>query len=126
MFFYRDTLMMLARNKKVDETMRVWEDLRKEGVLFDQHTFAALVRAYLDNGLVPEAMFMYGEMRRSPDRPTAFVFRVVLKGLIPYPELREKVKRDFLELFPNIVVYDPPEDLFDDREWSGDSDDDDD
>ena len=27
MFFYRDMLMMLARNKKVDEAKRVWVDL---------------------------------------------------------------------------------------------------
>ncbi|KAL1221255.1 Pentatricopeptide repeat-containing protein [Cardamine amara subsp. amara] len=47
MFFYRDMLMMLARNKKVDETKKVWEDLKKGGVLFDQHTFGDLVRALL-------------------------------------------------------------------------------
>ncbi|XP_052880696.1 pentatricopeptide repeat-containing protein At1g62350 isoform X2 [Gossypium arboreum] len=116
MFFYRDMLMMLARNRKVDESRRVWEDLKKEQVLFDQHTFGDLVRVYLDSGLPSEAMNIYDEMRRSPDPPLSLPFRVILKGLIPYPELREKVKDDFLELFPDMIVYDPPEDLFEDRE----------
>lgn len=112
MFFYRDMLMMLARNRKVDESRQVWEDLKREEVLFDQHTFGDLVRAYLDSGLPSEAMDIYDEMRGSPDPPLSLPFRVILKGLLPYPELREKVKDDFLELFPDMVVFDPPEDLF--------------
>ncbi|KAK8520594.1 hypothetical protein V6N13_030963 [Hibiscus sabdariffa] len=121
MFFYRDMLMMLARNRKVDESRRVWEDLKGEEVLFDQHTFGDLVRAYLDSGLPSEAMEIYDEMRRSPDPPLSLPFRVILKGLIPYPELRDKVKDDFLELFPDMIVYDPPEDLFGDQASGGES-----
>ncbi|KAI9194276.1 hypothetical protein LWI28_004665 [Acer negundo] len=124
MFFYRDMLMMLARNKKVNEAKLVWEDLRREEVLFDQHTFGDIMRAFLDNGLPSEAMDIYDEMRRSPDPPLSLPFRVILKGLIPYPELREKVKDDFLELFPDMIVYDPPEDLFEDQDWRKDSEDD--
>ncbi|KAE9462164.1 hypothetical protein C3L33_05948, partial [Rhododendron williamsianum] len=124
MFFYRDMLMMLARNKKVDEAKRVWEDLKREEVLFDQHTFGDIMRAFLDGGLPSEAMDIYDEMRRSPDPPLSLPYRVILKGLIPYPELREKVKDDFLELFPDMVVYDPPEDLFEDQEWRRESEED--
>lgn len=116
MFFYRDMLMMLARNKSVEQAKWVWEDLKREGVLFDQHTFGDIVRAFLDSGLPSEAMEIYDEMRRSPERPLSLPFRVILKGLVPYPELREKVKDDFLELFPGMIVYDPPEDLFEDQE----------
>ncbi|KAF7819106.1 pentatricopeptide repeat-containing protein [Senna tora] len=116
MFFYRDMLMMLARNKRVDETKRVWEDLKREEVPFDQHTFGDIIRTFLDSGLPSEAMDIYEEMRQSPDPPLSLPFRVILKGLIPYPELREKVKDDFLELFPDMIVYDPPEDLFNDQE----------
>ncbi|XVF47261.1 hypothetical protein PTKIN_Ptkin03bG0095200 [Pterospermum kingtungense] len=116
MFFCRDMLMMLARNRKVDESRQVWEDFKIEEVLFDQHTFGDLVRAYLDSGLPSKAMEIYDEMRRSPDPPLSLPFQVILKGLLPYPELREKVKDDFLELFPNMIVYDPPEDLFGDQE----------
>ncbi|CAN6557542.1 unnamed protein product [Malus baccata var. baccata] len=125
MFFYRDMLMMLARNKKVDEAKKVWGDLKREEVLFDQHTFGDIMRAFLDSGLPLEAMEIYGEMRQSPDPPISLPFRVILKGLLPYPELREKVKDDFLELFPDMIVYDPPEDLFEDKEWKIESEDDD-
>ncbi|KAH6759044.1 Pentatricopeptide repeat superfamily protein [Perilla frutescens var. frutescens] len=111
MFFYRDMLMMLARNKKVDEARMVWNDLKGEGVHFDQHTFGDLIRAFLDNGLPDEAMRIYDEMRGSPDPPLSLPFRVILKGLIAYPELREKVKDDFLDLFPDMIVFDLPEDL---------------
>lgn len=109
MFFYRDMLMMLARNKRIEETRQVWGDLKQEQVLFDQHTYGDLVRAFLHAGLPDVAMEFYREMRLSPDPPLFLPFRVILKGLIPYPELRDKVKDDFLELFPHLAVYDPPE-----------------
>ncbi|KAI4373645.1 hypothetical protein MLD38_011751 [Melastoma candidum] len=116
MFFYRDMLMMLARNKMVEESRRVWDDLKNENVLFDQHTFGDLVRAFSDSGLPSEVMRIYEEMRSSPDPPLSLPFRVILRGLIPYPELREKVKDDFLDLFPSMIVFDPPDDLLDDRD----------
>ncbi|XP_077233069.1 pentatricopeptide repeat (PPR) superfamily protein isoform X2 [Tasmannia lanceolata] len=116
MFFYRDMLIMLARNKKVDEANRVWQDLKREEVLFDQHTYGDIVRAFLDSGLPSVAMEFYDEMKRSVDPPLCLPYRVILKGLIPYPELREKVKEDFLDLFPDMSVYDPPEDLCDDQQ----------
>ncbi|KAK7310093.1 hypothetical protein RJT34_07357 [Clitoria ternatea] len=116
MFFYRDMLMTLARNRRVEEAKRVWRDLKAEEVLFDQHTFGDIVRAFLDSGLPSEAMDIYEEMRLSPEPPLSLPFRVMLKGLIPYPELRERVKNDFLEIFPDMIIYDPPEDLFEDHE----------
>ncbi|KAL9250047.1 Pentatricopeptide repeat-containing protein [Drosera capensis] len=100
MFFYRDTLMMLAKNKVVDEVKQVWADLKGEEVLFDQHTLGDIMRVFLDSGLPKEAMKIYYEMRQSPDPPFSLPYRVILKGLVPYPELSEKVKDDFLELFP--------------------------
>ncbi|KAL6901918.1 hypothetical protein ACP4OV_004794 [Aristida adscensionis] len=113
MYFYRDMLYMLARNKKVDETRRVWADLKSEDVLFDQHTYGDIVRAFCDAGLIDLAMEFYDDMRSSPDPPLSLPFRVILKGLVPYPELREKIKQDFLELFPDMIVYDPPDSLSD-------------
>uniref|UniRef100_A0A6N2LUA3 Pentatricopeptide repeat-containing protein n=1 Tax=Salix viminalis TaxID=40686 RepID=A0A6N2LUA3_SALVM len=124
MFFFRDMLMMLARNNKVDEANQVWRDLRSEEVLFDQHTFGDIIRAFLDNGSASKAMEIYEEMRQSPDPPISLAFRVILKGLIPFPELREQVKDDFLELFPDMIVYDPAEDLFEDQEREKDGKDD--
>ncbi|GJN31194.1 hypothetical protein PR202_gb19559 [Eleusine coracana subsp. coracana] len=113
MYFYRDMLYMLARNKKIDETRQVWSDLKSEDVLFDQHTYGDMVRAYTDAGLIDLAMEIYEDMRSSPDPPLSLPFRVILKGLVPYPELREKIKQDFLELFPDMIVYDPPDCLSD-------------
>lgn len=103
--------MMLARNKKLEETKQVWAHLKSEEVHIDQHTYGDIVRAYLDGGLPTFAMKLYEDMMSSPDPPLSLPFRVMLKGLIPYPELREKVKQDFLELFPSMIIYDPPEDL---------------
>ncbi|KAL4194332.1 hypothetical protein AMTRI_Chr05g68060 [Amborella trichopoda] len=113
MFFYRDMLLMLARNRKVEEAAQVHEDLKREGVHFDQHTYGDIIRSFLDNNLEFQAMEWYEEMRQSPDPPLSLPFRVILKGLLPYPELRERVKEDFLELFPGMIVYDPPLDLLD-------------
>ncbi|KAL9234817.1 hypothetical protein vseg_009642 [Gypsophila vaccaria] len=124
MFFFRDMLMMLARNKKVDEAKQVWADLKQENVLFDQHTFGDIMRAFLDNGLPNEAMEIYDEMRKSPDPPLSLPYRVIMKGLISYPELREKVRADFLELFPGKYVYDPPDDLSDYQERNTESEED--
>ncbi|KAI3839036.1 hypothetical protein MKW92_000536 [Papaver armeniacum] len=124
MFLYRDMLMMLARNKEVAETKRVWEDLKREQVLFDQHTYGDIVRCFLDNGLETEAMEIYEDMRQSPDPPLSLPYRVILKGLLPYPELRERVRDDFLELFPNMVMRDDSEDLCDDDDLSSVSEDD--
>ncbi|KAF6144817.1 hypothetical protein GIB67_038916 [Kingdonia uniflora] len=122
MYFYRDMLMMLARNKMADEAKCVWEHLKKEEVLFDQHTHGDIVRSFLDGGLPSLAMELYDEMRQSPDPPMSLSYRVILKGLLPYPELREKVKDDFLELFPGMIIFDPPEDLFEDSELTSEDD----
>lgn len=124
MFLYRDMLMMLARNKEVVETKRVWKDLKREQLLFDQHTYGDIVRCFLDNGLETEAMEIYEDMRQSRDPPLSLPYRVILKGLLPYPELRERVRVDFLELFPNMVMRDSSEDLCDDHELSTKNEDD--
>ncbi|KAF2291832.1 hypothetical protein GH714_035779 [Hevea brasiliensis] len=120
-----DLVAVLAefqRQDQVDEVKLVWQDLKREGVLFDQHTFGDIIRAFLDSGLPSEAMDIYEEMRQSPDLPLSLPFRVILKGLLPYPDLREKVKDDFLELFPNMIVYDPAEDLFEDQDRGSEDD----
>lgn len=51
----------------------------------------------------------------SPDPPLYMLIRVFLKGLVSYHESREKVKEDFLEIFPVMAVYDPPKDLWDEE-----------
>ncbi|KAG8063744.1 hypothetical protein GUJ93_ZPchr0003g17564 [Zizania palustris] len=80
MYFYRDMLYMLARNKKVEETRQVWTDLKSEDVLFDQHTYGDIVRAFCVSGLIDLAMKLYDDMRSSPDPPLSLPFRVILKA----------------------------------------------
>ncbi|KAJ6818745.1 putative LRR receptor-like serine/threonine-protein kinase [Iris pallida] len=108
--------LCLLGTRRREEARQVWADLRSEEVLFDQHTYGDIVRAFTDGGLLDLAMEFYDEMRSSPDPPLSLPFRVMLKGLIPYPELREKMKEDFLELFPNMIIYDPPENLSNDEQ----------
>jgi pentatricopeptide repeat protein len=114
MYLYRDMLFTLARNKKLEEARQVWSDLKSEEVQLDQHTYGDLVRAFCDSGLIDFAMELYEDMRTSPDPPLSLPFRVILKGLVPYSEIRERVKQDFLDLFPHMVIYDSTEDLLED------------
>jgi len=67
MYFYRDMLYMLAKDKKVGETRQVWEDLKSEDVLFDRHTYGDIARAFCDGDLIDLAMEIYEDMRSSPD-----------------------------------------------------------
>ena len=64
-----------------------------------------LVRAFLDGGFPSISIDIYEEMRQLPDPPLSLPYRVILKGLLPYPELRERAKDDFSELFPAMFVY---------------------
>ncbi|CAF1722970.1 hypothetical protein Bca4012_042422 [Brassica carinata] len=72
------------------------------------HTFEDLVLESLENELPVGAMRL---PKGSPDPPLYMLIRVFLKGLVSYHESREKVKEDFLEIFPVMAVYDPPKDL---------------
>jgi ribonuclease T2 len=66
-------MYMLARNTKVDETRQVGANLKSEDVLFDQHTYGDIVRAFCDAGLIDLAMEIYEVMRSSlPNRPSLF------------------------------------------------------
>ena len=40
-------LMMFERNRKVDETNKVWENIKREGVLFDQHLEIFFERSWI-------------------------------------------------------------------------------
>jgi len=51
-------------------------------------------------------------MKNSPEPPEEQPFRILLKGLLPHPLLRNRVKQDFEELFPQKHIYDPPEEIF--------------
>ncbi|KAF2311912.1 hypothetical protein GH714_027318 [Hevea brasiliensis] len=65
----------------------------------------------LRDGSPADAMNIYEDMKKSPDPPEELPFRILLKGLLPHPLLRSRVKQDYGELFPEKHVYDPPEEI---------------
>ncbi|PPR93921.1 hypothetical protein GOBAR_AA26743 [Gossypium barbadense] len=98
--------------RKMDEAMKLWESMRKENLFPDSQTYTEIIRGFLRDGSPADAMNIYEDMIKSPDPPEELPFRILLKGLLPHPLLRNKVKKDFEELFPEKHAYDPPEEIF--------------
>ncbi|KAL0398792.1 UNVERIFIED_CONTAM: protein THYLAKOID ASSEMBLY 8-like, chloroplastic [Sesamum radiatum] len=111
-FLYKDLIIALARRKKMDDVMELWESMRKEDLFPDSQTYTEVIRGFLQYGSPADAMNIYEDMKKSPDPPEQLPFRILLKGLLPHPLLRNKVKQDFEEIFPDQRVYDPPEEIF--------------
>lgn len=111
-YLYKDLIIALARCKKMDDAMQLWETMRKEGLFPDSQTYAEVIRGFLKYGSPADAMNIYEDMKNSPDPPEELPFRILLKGLLPHPLLRNRVKQDFEEIFPERHVYDPPEEIF--------------
>ncbi|EOY33905.1 Pentatricopeptide repeat superfamily protein [Theobroma cacao] len=111
-YLYKDLIIALARFKKMDEAMKLWEYMRKEELFPDSQTYTEIIRGFLRDGSPADAMNIYEDMIKSPDPPEELPFRILLKGLLPHPLLRNKVKKDFEELFPEKHAYDPPEEIF--------------
>lgn len=111
-YLYKDLIIALARRKKMDDAMQVWENLRQENLFPDSQTYTEVIRGFLRYGSPADAMNIYEDMKNSPDPPEELPFRILLKGLLPHPLLRNRVKQDFEEMFPDRHVYDPPEEIF--------------
>lgn len=111
-FTYKDLIIALAKSKRMEEVMQVWESMRKEELFPDSQTYAEVIRGFLRHGSPADAMNVYEDMKKSPDPPKELPFRILLKGLLPHPLLRNKVKQDFEELFPERNIYDPPAEIF--------------
>ncbi|KAK7257835.1 hypothetical protein RIF29_32095 [Crotalaria pallida] len=111
-FLYKDLIIALARSKKMEEVMQLWESMRKENLFPDSQTYTEVIRGFLKYGSPADAMNVYEDMKNSPDPPDELPFRILLKGLLPHPLLRNKVKQDFEELFPDSNIYDPPQEIF--------------
>ncbi|XP_022755833.1 pentatricopeptide repeat-containing protein At3g46870-like [Durio zibethinus] len=111
-YLYKDLIIALARCRKMDEAMKLWESMRKEDLFPDSQTYTEIIRGFLRDGSPADAMNIYEDMIKSPDPPEELPFRILLKGLLPHPLLRNKVKKDFEELFPEKHAYDPPEEIF--------------
>ncbi|KAM6578095.1 hypothetical protein CsatB_029932 [Cannabis sativa] len=111
-FMYKDLIIALARSKKMDEVMQLWESMKNEELFPDSQTYSEVIRGFLSIGSPGDAMNIYEDMKKSPDPPEELPFRILLKGLLPHPLLRNRVKQDFEELFPEKHMYDPPEEIF--------------
>ncbi|XP_058091439.1 protein THYLAKOID ASSEMBLY 8-like, chloroplastic [Magnolia sinica] len=111
-FLYKDLIIALAKTKRMEDAMQVWESMRKEDLFPDSQTYAEVIRGFLKYGSPADAMNIYEDMKKSPDPPEELPFRILLKGLLPHPLLRNRVKQDFEEMFPDRHVYDPPEEIF--------------
>ncbi|KAK7312447.1 hypothetical protein VNO77_36317 [Canavalia gladiata] len=111
-YLYKDLIIALARSKKMDQVLQLWESMRKENLLPDSQTYTEVIRGFLNSGSPADAMNIYEDMKNSPDPPEELPFRILLKGLLPHPLLRNKVKQDFEEIFPDSSIYDPPQEIF--------------
>ena len=111
-YLYKDLIIALAKCKKMDNAMQLWESMRKEDLFPDYQTYTEVIRGFLRHGSPADAMNIYEDMKKSPDPPEELPFRILLKGLLPHPLLRNRVKQDFEEIFPDRHVYDPPEEIF--------------
>ncbi|KAI3707255.1 hypothetical protein L6452_25603 [Arctium lappa] len=111
-YLYKDLIISLAKSKKMDEAMKLWESMKKENLYPDSQTYTEVIRGFLRFGSPADAMNIYEDMKQSPDPPDELPFRILLKGLLPHPLLRNKVKQDFEEIFPEQSIYDPPEEIF--------------
>ncbi|CAN4090858.1 unnamed protein product [Withania somnifera] len=111
-FLYKDLIIALARRRKMDDAMKLWESMRKEDLFPDCQTFTEVIRGFLRDGSPADAMNIFEDMKKSPYPPEELPFRILLKGLLPHPLLRNRVKQDFEEIFPDRHIYDPPEEIF--------------
>uniref|UniRef100_A0A7N0ZUH7 Pentatricopeptide repeat-containing protein n=1 Tax=Kalanchoe fedtschenkoi TaxID=63787 RepID=A0A7N0ZUH7_KALFE len=111
-YLYKDLIVALARSKQMDDAMELWGSMRTEDLYPDSQTYTEVIRGFLRFGSPADAMNVYEHMKNSPDPPEELPFRILLKGLLPHPLLRNRVKQDFEEMFPDSHVYDPPEEIF--------------
>lgn len=111
-YLYKDLIIALAKSKKMDDAVQLWDSMRKENLFPDAQTYTEVIRGFLRYGSPADAMNIYEDMKQSPDPPEELPFRILLKGLLPHPLLRNRVKQDFEEIFPDQHIYDPPEEIF--------------
>ncbi|PKU80530.1 protein THYLAKOID ASSEMBLY 8-like, chloroplastic [Dendrobium catenatum] len=111
-FLYKDLIISLAKGQNMEEAMQVWDSMKEKELFPDYQTYAEVIRGFLRFGSPADAMNIYEDMKKCPDPPEELPFRVLLKGLVPHPLFRNRVKQDFIELFPERHIYDPLEETF--------------
>eukprot|EP00249_Psilotum_nudum_P017429 c26320_g2_i1 orf=597-1403(+) len=104
-YLYKDMLNILGRNKRVEECQVLFEDLKREGLKPNSLLCTELMSAYMEVGMVPEAMEVYQEIKQSGAPLEVSTFRVLMRGLkkLGKKELRKKVQREYRDYFEGLM-----------------------
>ena len=72
-YLYKDLIIALAKCRKMDDAMQLWEDMRKENLFLDSQTYMEMIRGFLRQGSPADAMNIYEDMTKSPEPPEELV-----------------------------------------------------
>ncbi|KAI5057320.1 hypothetical protein GOP47_0027335 [Adiantum capillus-veneris] len=104
-YLYKDMLHCLARNKRVHDCERLLKDFKVEGLPPDGLLLTEVMTAYLECGMLPQAMETFDEMRKGSIPPDAPAFKVLLKFLkrMGKKELRSKIRSEYMEFYEGVI-----------------------
>ncbi|KAF8406378.1 hypothetical protein HHK36_008465 [Tetracentron sinense] len=72
-------LKSLCRDGKVEAALQVMEDMERRGVSVDPSNLVTLLQACLDLKLLEAGKMVHDHIKRSPSRPTTFVFNKLIE-----------------------------------------------
>ncbi|KAI0496255.1 hypothetical protein KFK09_022569 [Dendrobium nobile] len=93
---YSDMIMMMGKNKLIENAENLFVEIEKEGVLPDTRAFTEIIGAFLQVGNVDKAMHMYNLMKNSGCNPDKLTFTILVRNLEKAGEedLAISVRRD--------------------------------
>lgn len=78
---HADMIMMLGRNKRVEEIESVLLELQKEGLRPDTRVCTEIIGAFINVGMVQNAMDTFELMKQTECHPDKSTFTVLIEGL---------------------------------------------
>ncbi|CAH2065150.1 unnamed protein product [Thlaspi arvense] len=63
-FMYKDLIVSLAKSKRMDEAMGLWEKMKKEDLFPDSQTYTEVIRGFLRDGCPADAMNALNNINR--------------------------------------------------------------
>lgn len=99
-YLYRDMLNCLGRNKRAAQCRIVLNDLKREGIKPTGSLCLELVSAYLQHGMVSEAIEVFDEVKGAGGCDK-LMYRILMKGLdgLGLSDLRSNFKKEYIEKF---------------------------
>ncbi|PKU88111.1 Pentatricopeptide repeat-containing protein [Dendrobium catenatum] len=93
---YSDMIMMMGKNKLIENAENLFVEIEKEGVHPDTRAFTEIIGAFLQVGNVDKAMHMYNLMKNSGCNPDKLTFTILVRNLEKAGEedLAISVRRD--------------------------------